>query len=267
MTVTLEKWKFPLTDVHEHHKTRIEGNEDIVPFVVEAWRHGQDFADWTVMICDGNPDVQQRDSMLMAGNVMARVTGCDYLLLSYDTHATTLAVNPNTGQPWGPGEMQKMCDDEGFCDTGQMRDNLVITVIRRSDQKIHNHFIPYHFHKGGLMFFEETDLDEWVDDEKHRHGGRIPDALRAIMAADAGTKELGEMVSALGFDMNNPEDAARVRLHKILAGIQVLSRAAQDIGLPELFMHVVPARTEVERAIMDGRGMIFAPGADAEEAK
>lgn len=57
-----------------------------------------------------------------------RFLDADEVVVSLDSHMTSNPLNPKTGEPWGPNEMQNLCNDEGACDTGIITD--AITTIR-----------------------------------------------------------------------------------------------------------------------------------------
>ncbi len=85
-----------------------------------------------------------------------------------------------------PGSMQRMCDEEGACETGLITDCLICHRITR-DGKISMVTLPYSYHgKGGPPF-------KWLDQDpkfgklsesenpEAEVRGMIPDALRGIM--------------------------------------------------------------------------------------
>lgn len=246
-------WQLPIEEMMQKHRDRIAGNEDMVPALVEAWHIGEPMPSWTVWIHQTNDEIGPRDAGLHAATIMASTTGCDYIMFSYDTHVTSLRNNPKTGEPWKRGEMQAMCDEEGFCETGQMTDNLVMTLVDRAG---HLYFagIPYHFHKGEVMFYEEKPpLDELTTDGTEM-SGIIPDGLREAMSGptlwDMLKKQSPKGKSVpeiLGF---KPEEAGLVRLHQILAGVRILNEAAKNSNLPRMYMSMVPTRSDEEVEIV-----------------
>jgi hypothetical protein len=67
----------------------------------------------------------------------------DAVLWVADAHMTTEPINPNTGKPWGPGEMQNACDNDGACAVGLLRDCLLIVRYERGLGITHNTQMPY----------------------------------------------------------------------------------------------------------------------------
>lgn len=245
-TTETDEWQLPLDAIMEAHKQRIAGNEEHVPAMLEAWVEGEGSI-WTVWIGDtGNSN--PRDCGLYAARLMASLTNCDYLLFSFDTHMSQHQINPTTGKPWEPGEMQRMCDEEGYCDTGNIRDNLAVAIVRRSDAKIHFASIPYHFHKGEVMYFDPgPPVSEWTDENAGVMQGRIPDGLREAMTEEPITNTLTKMgaYDALGF---TEEEAGLARIHQILAGIRIMGIVGKNTGADgPMFISAVPTTTEAER--------------------
>lgn len=54
----------------------------------------------------------------------SRMLSADEIVVSMDTHISSELINPKTGKPWVPGEMQNLCNDEGACDTGLITDAI-----------------------------------------------------------------------------------------------------------------------------------------------
>lgn len=243
-TGTQAEWVLPFEKLVEHHRGRIDGHEDLVPLVVEGWYEGADAPQWQVTTVGSGPDITTRDAGLHAATLLASITGCDYIVLSFDTHATSLQHNPKTGKPWGPGEMQAMCDEEGFCETGQMVDVLQVAVVRRSDAKIRMKGIPYHFHQGNLIFYDAMPdgipmgFDEWEHGDTQTTGGVMPDALRAAMRAPTVNSYRTQ---------HTPLD----RIDDIMLGITMLYRSADVMGHPDMYAAMFFAQTEAEKALLD----------------
>lgn len=237
----------PLDKILAIQRERIEGHEDFVPATVEAWHlddQGNEATPSWVVVVTNNGEHHPRDCALTAARVMARTVEPDYLVFSVDTHMTSLLDNPKTGQPWGPGEMQAMCDEEGFCETGQMCDNLAVAIIRRTDQKIAMHSIPYHFHKGTVMYYDTDVISEWDENFPRHLQGRIPDSLRESMSADERSADLREKLAVVAGAVDLETSALRIYL--ISAGLRLLSEAAHNGGADDMFLSVVCTHTDEE---------------------
>lgn len=248
MTDVTTDWELPIEQIMSSNRERID-NEDFVSAYVEVWRKGDPGPCWTVFIGETG-DYMERDVGLHALKVMSAFADCDYLLFSFDTHATSLLLNPNTGEKWKQGEMQAMCDQQGFCETGQMRDNLVVAIVRKSDQKIRYEGIPYHFHKGELMIYDDgTVINEWEENSGVVSMlGTVPEGMR--YAASIGPvsdlmKEAGLNIDDFGL---TPEAA---RQHQIMAGVQTLARMGLEMGHPMMFMSALPVFNDEMAEIID----------------
>lgn len=248
-TADTTEWAFPFQEVLDHHRTRIDGNEDMVPLTVEGWFEGGASSQWMVSTVGSGTEIHTRDAGLHALRLMTAASGCDYTVLAFDSHATSLRNNPTTGKPWSPGEMQAMCDEQGFCETGQMVDVLQVAVVRRSDRKIRMTGIPYHFHKGELIFYDAmpggvpTEFNEWSTDAGHyeQMGGLIPDALREAMASPTLRSYTRPGAS---------DEAGPGRMNDILTGLALLGKNAEELGEPDLYAMMAVACTESEALYM-----------------
>lgn len=146
--------------------------DDICPIVVFE-RDGIQVA-----VCHA-PQVD-RDLGLAIASIGAPGYGADEMLFAVDAHYTTQPLNPRTGKPWQPGEMQKACDHEGACDVGVTTDCLmVLTVNLAGEMRWMN--VPYHVDKA-------TRETHWLDTEfmpeDLQLAGLVPDTLRDAMKRD-----------------------------------------------------------------------------------
>jgi arginine repressor len=114
-----------------------------------------------------------------------------------------------------PGSMQKMCDEEGACERGDIVDVLLCQRIDR-DGNFKMFLLPYSYHgKGGPEFkwldkhpaVEGFDPDA-IDNTKCK--GFIPEALREIIAQKQflDQEKIGELLKELGDGMDVPRNAA-----------------------------------------------------------
>lgn len=247
----LSDWTIPWEAIVERHRARIEDHDSYIPFFVEAWSIGEDTPRVITVIPEAAWPVAPRDAMLYAADVMALCLGADYIVCVYDTHISKSMINPVTGKKWGPGEMQNLCDEQGFCDTGIIRDELVVTAIRRSNRKIRLESLPYHFHRGELMEFPDRNIvNEWdrtrSDAEGTHSGGLIPDRLRAAMNRDPGA-----LMNLLKQDwIGRPLTDELVLALRIEACIRRLQDVAATEAAIGLYTHLVMAITREERRVL-----------------
>lgn len=255
ITTETDEWQLPFEAILESHRERIPGNEDMVPSVVEAWRIGELSPCWSTFIGPGK-DIESKEAMLYAASVMAMSSNADYIVCVMDTHMSKSQTNPKTGEPWKAGEMQGLCDDEGFCETGQIRDNLLVCAIRR-DGKLRMAMIPYHFHNGEVMYFDpEPPMDEWeTTQDAPQIGGYIPNRLREAMAKPtmnqiledaANGGDVGDVYAAFGMEKGAPDTA----MHQVMAGIRIMAKAAENAESPYLFAHALFTTSDTENMII-----------------
>lgn len=249
MTETKTEWELPLEAILAAHRARIT-DEELVPSMIETWHIGETEPSWTTWIGPTGPNVETRDAGLHALRVMASATGADYVLFSFDTHRSRSRVNPETGKPWEHGEMQRMCDTEGYCETGNIH-NLVVAIIRRSDARLYFHSLPYHFHKGEVILYpDESVMTEWGNDPAATGtmSGLIPDSMREAVRSPTLTER---MVTELGMTPDQfGLDAPDARLHGILGAVRFLSEAAIAQGEPLMFTCVLPVHNDHEEEII-----------------
>lgn len=256
-TSTTTEWALPVDAIVARHRARIEDHDSYIPFVVEAWIEGVDVPCLTTTVPEGDFTVEARDAMLHAARVMGLITGADYLVACFDSHASKSMINPVTGREWGPHEMQNLCDQQGFCETGLIRDELVVAIVRRSDAKIRMQTLPYHFHKGKLIEYDDGNLlDEWNPPEGgfFGQGGIVSDGLR-IAVADRPDEVFDDLARTTGLH----DDPAAMRLHMSMAAIKLLQRAAGELGEVGLYLHAIPAQSKYERQVLRRAQEEFSP--------
>lgn len=251
MSAATEPWQFPTDRVVESHRQRIDPDYPVQPFDVECWFTDDDAPSLTVWV-NGTETIQPRDAMLHAADILTATCEPDYLVLSYDTHMASSPINPTTGKPWGEHEMQGLCDDQGFCDTGQIRDNLVVNVLRCSDASIYMHCVPYHVADGKVQYFpDESVMSEWAGDDPSydaRFQGLIPDSLRRSVrrAPLAARLEQEVGVSLADFQMTPDQE----RMQRIMAAMRILAITAANSNAPELYQAVVMTKNAEQGEIL-----------------
>jgi hypothetical protein len=119
----------------------------------------------------------------------------DAVGLVVDSHATSVRVNPTTGKPWGAtreSEMQDLCNELGYCETGLITDTIYIARFERAG---HTYWcsLPYHVHHsteeaaGEVIWVKHSEVGGYgVAEPGHRSKrleGLIPDTLRDAFAA------------------------------------------------------------------------------------
>jgi hypothetical protein len=123
----------------------------------------------------------QIDKMLaLKAAHMCRVAiGINGIALCCDSHMASMKAGDEKN--WKPGEMQRMCDEEGACEAGLISDCLSIVTLDRKD-KLCLASIPYSYHGKGTKFSWAEDKNYIMnEDGENRIEGNIPYALRKIM--------------------------------------------------------------------------------------
>jgi hypothetical protein len=104
--------------------------------------------------------------------------GATEIGFTVDAHYTRSPFNPLTGEAWGEGEMQELCDHHSGCEIGVTTDCLMVMVFGR-DGKTSWANLPYHIDKkSGTVHWLPT--EEYPDDIEVR--GLVPDTIRAALA-------------------------------------------------------------------------------------
>lgn len=186
-------------------------SHDLTP-MLDVWRDGRLVA---AIICRQ----VDRDEALNAAGIAVPGLGADAVVMVFDAHMTSAAVNPATGERWGPNEMQKLCDDGDACDTGLITDCMVIQEVHR-DGSGRLITLPYHVHKTArtIAWFPGDDPVASTSVE-----GLIADTLRdAFRQPDLFTFAQKEYPGDL------PHDA---RLHTDIAVTNALAEAGYLVKL------------------------------------
>lgn len=178
---------------------------DIEPRV--AWyRDGQPVA-------FGFADAVDRDRGLQMALIGIKGFAAEKVEMLFDTHVTDERFAERYGRNPDPGELQRLCDNEGACEIGLTTDAIFGSVMWRGSERMVNVSVPYHVDKrrtevefvtdakarkarrgdpllvreGGRWFRLERTV-HWMDDRIHwmdtaeegvSFGGRIVDVLRA----------------------------------------------------------------------------------------
>lgn len=202
-------------EMKEHGVARMdETGTDDVPPLIELWRDGDPLL---TIFC---PDVD-RDMALAAIHFAIPRINADRSVSVMDAHVTNEMVNPTTGKPWAPGEMQHACDQEGACDIGTLTDCLAITDYRRDGTHAMT-TLPYHVDKDAKKV-------HWATDSPHHHefndgeiSGYVPDVIQQAFRANP------ETIHALPPEL--PDDELIVRALKDAYTIIELTRGGYGVA-------------------------------------
>lgn len=112
---------------------------DIEPRV--AWYRG----DQPVAL--GFADVVDRDRGLQMAIIGIKGFGADKVEMMFDTHVVDQRFHERYGRNPDPGELQRLCDDEGACEIGLTTDAIFGSVMWRGSERLVSVSVPYHVDK------------------------------------------------------------------------------------------------------------------------
>lgn len=149
-----------------------EDHFDIVP-QVDFYKDGE-------LICSALAPHISRDHALAIARILTGPTKADVVVMSVDAHVTNSQLNPKTGQPWGPGEMQAACDDDGACAVGLLQDCIHTVAVFRdgTTQGIQRRYSG-HETKGAMKWEEPDAMPRGAN-----LGGMVTDVLLEAMSFD-----------------------------------------------------------------------------------
>ena len=116
---------------------------------------------------------------LKAAHMCRVAIGIDTMAICCDAHMASMKAGEE--KQWKPGEMQRMCDEEGACEAGLITDCLSIVVIDKNC-KLSMSTVPYSYHGKKTKFsWAEDKAYTITEDDEHKVEGNIPYALKKIM--------------------------------------------------------------------------------------
>ena len=176
---SLPKWLIPLVNMK---LAMVNGTDrGDVPPVVLAERKGKPVS--LIMAGQGNKMLGLHAAKL------ARIgMDVDTITVMFDAHMAGLREGETVEQfreRYPPGSMQRMCDEEGACELGEIIDCITVQRVTRTDTV--GASLPYHYHGVGTTFrWDEEKIavqSEVLSGEKRleRMSGMLSDALRKII--------------------------------------------------------------------------------------
>lgn len=223
----------------EFGAAEIDPHFDIPPFLVGfrgtgEHRGGEERHGVLVEVICGEVN---RDEGLQAAYALAAMD-CIAVAVTFDAHMTSAEVNPRTGKPWGPGEMQGLCDGEGACDTGLLTDCLTTTAVFATG-KVAGYNHSYHVHEGKREIAWVNDGEGIGDgDDGVKLGGYVVDTLKRVMVE--GRTRSALLMSGAAAKLAGVQMPVEARAHRDAA---LLGMLAENGGL----IRVAPAMAENKR--------------------
>ena len=188
---------------------------DIAPHVT-FFREGVRIADF---LC---ARVNKHDAIAVVHLGVAMLEA-DEVVVSLDSHITDNPVNPKTGKPWAPGEMQNLCNTEGACDTGLITDSI-LTVRIAPEQPTAMLNRKYHVNHEAREVHWVGDYDCMMEDGKGKHlTGFMIDSFESAWHPDAPKLTIPPPEGLT-------EDEARA--HRQVAGLRLLLMVVGGGAIP-----------------------------------
>lgn len=113
----------------------------------------------------GFADAVDRDRGLQMAVIGITGFGADRVDMMFDTHVTDERFLKRYGRNPDPGELQRLCDNEGACEIGLTTDAIFCSVMWRDSDRMVTVSVPYHVDK------RRTEV-EFVTDAKARKARR-----------------------------------------------------------------------------------------------
>lgn len=187
-------------------RTSVDENDDLKT-MVEIIRDGKP-------VCSVVAPQVDRDMGLHVVQIGAEVFEATECWFMSDSHISHSKEGPD-GKPWGPGAMQRACDQEGACELGLITDCLMVYGRTRDRSREYLITVPYHINKTAREVHwidKEAECKLPNDAEDSRIEGLIPDVFEECFANDTlhtliAKGNLPELFAPLAKDLGNmPED-------------------------------------------------------------
>ncbi len=217
-TTSLPKWLVPLVNMK---LAMVNGTSrgDVSP-VVLAERKGKPVS--LIM-------APQVDKMLglHAANLARMGMSADTLTVMFDAHMAGLREGETVEEfraRYPAGSMQKMCDEEGACELGEIIDCITVQRVTKTDTV--GASLPYHYHGEGTTFRWDEDKIAVQSDvlsgakKFERMGGMISHALHKIINQPS-ILERGESMFSRMFG-NEPDAEEKAFYHAARGTMQAL---------------------------------------------
>lgn len=155
------------------------GENDDLKTMVEIIRDGQP-------VCSVVAPQVDRDMGLHVVQIGAEVFEATECWFMADSHISHSAEGPD-GQPWGPGGMQRACDQEGACELGLITDCLMVYGRTRDRTREYMITVPYHINKRAREVHwidKEAECHLASDTKNARIEGYVPDVFEECFTND-----------------------------------------------------------------------------------
>lgn len=150
--------------------------------------------------------------------LLAAVSGfrADYAVMVQDAHMSSHHTKPD-GTPWGPNEMQRLCDDEGACEIGYITDCLTLLGRARTetDPLVEGISLPYHVHKTARSV-------AWQEDHHTNNAGLLAETMHEAFAKPVPSREFMRKVWTLTEGPDVDVDEHLLDLHTDLGQVRAL---------------------------------------------
>lgn len=221
--------KFMKENSVAEHTVREGADTDLLP-IIEGWRGEAPVV--TLM-----PHVVDRESTLGAAKLAAVGYGCDLIVVTSEGWHPTAEhhdINPITGQPWGPGQMQDVAEHHQGLERGIIAEALTVVAVNKAGDVVGT-VLDYKIVPGEANLTVEWAPDPFFadnteEDAKTRFEGYMADRLVEFMEQPNLLTEITKRgVTGADFGLDDVETMA----HADCAMTKVLSQQgfAGSVGL------------------------------------
>lgn len=187
-------------------------------------RRGEDMH-WTILVHRAGqkvailqPDIDERDALLLLANVAAFGFDADVLALVMESWGSDSPTNPRTGKPWEHGDMNDLVSNHRGIEHGWVTEGITVQVVNRAgDIRVRGLSFRRGYNK--VVWSTPTDLD---DTDPHKVVvGVMPDELRNIMLRPSIISKAlreGKTAAELGMTIERMYATSDARLTLFLTG-------------------------------------------------
>jgi hypothetical protein len=162
-------------------EARSRKRDSNIPALVMAYRGNQ-------LIAMATPAIVDRDAMLAVCGGITMGLAPDVIAVAMETWHAKVMINPRTGAPWEPGELQEAVDYYDAIEQGWVSDALFLTVVNRAGDA-RGDMMPYRMVAKNVVW-----EDGPFNVEEAQLGGFVANELIQMMNAPT----IGQLFARMG---------------------------------------------------------------------
>jgi hypothetical protein len=151
-----------------------------------------------------------RDKALQALNIAANGMNADYVSFAFEGWRAFQETNPDTGESWGPGEMQAYVEKHG---AGDVIGECINTFV--ADRRGNVAFST-------MSFAQKGSSVEWIDEDLREADGSamgyIPSSIEQIMKQQKMSERVPQVLQRMGEELGEE----RAMFHQDMAILNVI---------------------------------------------